>query len=131
MITPSVNVRSDTCTQRKFRSICAFVQYDQKPRMQFLHPDNKESDQNVRFLTLRLISTVIDLITAHAPISAQSSNLVVLAYFYQLLYKSICCGYSFELSRLVEAIQTSTHNKCFRKENQNITSHMQHLICSL
>ena len=31
-------------------------------------------------------------------------------------YKSICCGYSFELPRLVEAIQTSSHNICFYKE---------------
>ena len=29
------------------------------------------------------------------------------------LYRSICCGYSFELPRLVEAIQRSTHNICF------------------
>ena len=70
--------------------------------------------------------TVIDLITAHAPISAQSTNLVVLVYFYQLLYKSICCVYWFELPRLVEAIQTSTHNICFRKENRKITPHRQH-----
>ena len=26
------------------------------------------------------------------------------------------CGYSFELPRLVEAIQMSTHNVCFYKE---------------
>ena len=32
------------------------------------------------------------------------------------LYKSICCGYSFELPRQVEAIQMSTHNICFYKE---------------
>ena len=44
--------------------------------------------------------TVLDLITAHTRISAQSSNFVVfklrLVYFYLLLYKSICCLYSFE-----------------------------------
>ena len=28
------------------------------------------------------------------------------------VYKSICCGNSFELPRLVEAIQMSTHNIC-------------------
>ena len=36
--------------------------------------------------------------------------------FSDFLYKSICCGYSFELPQPVEAIQTSTHNKCFYKE---------------
>ena len=30
----------------------------------------------------------------------------------------ICCGYSFELHRLVDAIQLSTHNICLYKENQ-------------
>ena len=33
------------------------------------------------------------------------------------VYRIICCGYSFELPRLVEAIQMSTHNIClFHKE---------------
>ena len=32
------------------------------------------------------------------------------------LYKNICCGYSFELPHLVEAIQMSSHNICFYKE---------------
>ena len=36
--------------------------------------------------------------------------------FSDFLYKSICCGYSFELPRLVEAIQTSTYNIYFHKE---------------
>ena len=36
--------------------------------------------------------------------------------FSDFLYKSICCGYLFELPRLVEAIQTSTHNICFVKK---------------
>ena len=35
--------------------------------------------------------------------------------FSDFLYKSICCGYSFELPGLVQAIQTSTHNICFYK----------------
>ena len=38
--------------------------------------------------------------------------------FCLLLYKGICCGYSFELHRLVDAIQMSTHNICVYKENQ-------------
>ena len=66
------------------------------------------------------ITTKIDLITAHAPIKAQSSNLVVFqpVYFYVLLYKNICCRYSFKLLRQVEAIQMSTNNICFYEENQ-------------
>ena len=35
--------------------------------------------------------------------------------FSVFLYRSIICGYSFELP-LVEAIQMSTHNICFYKE---------------
>ena len=38
------------------------------------------------------------------------------AIFSDFLYKSICCGYSFELPRQVEAIQTSTYNICYYKE---------------
>ena len=67
------------------------------------------------------IYTVFDLITAHTPISAQSSNFVVFMLqpmFLYVLYKSICYGYSFELPQQVEAIQMSTHNICFYKDNQ-------------
>ena len=35
---------------------------------------------------------------------------------FSCLYKSICCGYSFELHRQVDAIQMSTHNICLYKE---------------
>ena len=38
--------------------------------------------------------------------------------FYLLFYKGICCGFSFELHRLVDAFQMSTHNICLYKENQ-------------
>ena len=31
-------------------------------------------------------------------------------HFPEFLYKSICCGYSFELHRQVDAIQMGTHN---------------------
>ena len=34
------------------------------------------------------------------------------------LFKSICCGYSFKLHRLVDAIQMSAYNICLYKENQ-------------
>ena len=36
--------------------------------------------------------------------------------FSDFLYKNICCGHSFELPQLVEAIQMSSHNICFYKE---------------
>ena len=35
--------------------------------------------------------------------------------FPDFLYKSICCGYSFELHRQVDAIQMGTHNICLFK----------------
>ena len=35
--------------------------------------------------------------------------------FSDFLYKNICCGHSYELPRLVEAIQMSSHNICFYK----------------
>ena len=38
------------------------------------------------------------------------------AIFSDFLYKGICCVYSFELHRLVDAIQMSTHNICLCKE---------------
>ena len=39
------------------------------------------------------------------------------AFFWSnFIYKGICCGYSFELHRLVDAIQMSTHNICLYKE---------------
>ena len=37
-------------------------------------------------------------------------------FFSDFLFKSIYCGYSFELHRQVDAIQTSTHNICLYKE---------------
>ena len=36
--------------------------------------------------------------------------------FSDFLYENTCCGYSFELPRLVEAIQMSSHNICLYKE---------------
>ena len=37
-------------------------------------------------------------------------------FFSDFLYKGICCEYSFELHRQVDAIQMSTHNICLYKE---------------
>ena len=62
-------------------------------------------------------NTVFDLISAHAPLSAQSSNLEVFSVLLSPL-KNICCWYSFELPRLVEAIQMSTNNICCYKDSQ-------------
>ena len=38
--------------------------------------------------------------------------------FRLLLYKGVCCGYSFELHRLVDAIRMSTHNICRCNSNE-------------
>ena len=45
--------------------------------------------------------------------SLQISASVLFLYF----FIKACCGYSFELHRLVDAIQMSTHNICLYKEN--------------
>ena len=41
--------------------------------------------------------------------------------FSDFLYKSICCGYSFELHRQVDAIQMGTHNICPYKVDKKYT----------
>ena len=48
--------------------------------------------------------------------------------FSDLLFESICCGYSFELPQLVEAIQMSTHNIYFYKVDKS-TQMSTHNIC--
>ena len=42
--------------------------------------------------------------------------MMIMQFFFYFLFKSICCGYSFELHRQVDAIQMSTHNICLYKE---------------
>ena len=42
--------------------------------------------------------------------------MILTQYFFEFLYKSIYCRYSFELPQLVEAIQMSTKNISFSKE---------------
>ena len=37
-------------------------------------------------------------------------------FFSDLFFKCICCGCSFEMPQLAEAIQMSTNNICFYKE---------------
>ena len=43
--------------------------------------------------------------------------MILLQCFFFLIFfiKSICCGYSFELHRRVDAIQMGTHNICLYK----------------
>ena len=77
-------------------------------------------DVAVGVILIHLPFTVFDLITAHIPISAQSSNFVIFklqpVYFLSTSLKRR--GYPFELHRLVNAIQMGTHNICYYKENQ-------------
>ena len=49
-------------------------------------------------------------------LSNDASVLFLCFFFSDFLYKSICCGYSFELRRQVNAIQIGTHNICLYKE---------------
>ena len=42
-------------------------------------------------------------------------------FFSDFLFKSICCGYSFELHRQVDAIQKDTHNICLCKVDKKYT----------
>ena len=44
--------------------------------------------------------------------------MIIMRFFSNFIYKGICCGYSFELHRQVDAIQMSTHNICLYKEVQ-------------
>ena len=55
----------------------------------------------------------------------RSLQITTSVLFSLLLYKGICCGYSFELHRQVDAIQMSTHNICLCKESQK-KSHSHH-----
>ena len=80
--------------------------------------------QTFSFFSFLITFTIIDLITAHAPISTQLSYLVVFrlqpVYFYQLHYENLCCLYSCELPRQVKAIQMSTYNISFNKDKRAI-----------
>ena len=42
--------------------------------------------------------------------------MMFMPFFSEFLYKIICCGYSFELHRQVDAIQMGTHSICLYKE---------------
>ena len=47
---------------------------------------------------------------------SNDANVMFVCFFPDFLYKSICCGYSFELHRQVDAIQMGSHNICLYKE---------------
>ena len=50
----------------------------------------------------------------------------VKAVYFQLFYKSICCWYSFELPRQVEAIHMSTKQHMVLKRKSETKSHKHH-----
>ena len=58
----------------------------------------------------------IYLLRIHYKKDQKRTYLMITAIFSDFLYKGIRCGYSFELHRLVDAIQMSTHNICFCKK---------------
>ena len=54
-----------------------------------------------------------------------------LIFFSDFLYKSIFCGYSFELHQQIDAIQMDTHNICFYKKQTKSTLTTELLDCVL
>ena len=60
----------------------------------------------------------IYLLRVHCKKDQKRTYLIMIMRFFfsDFLYKGICCGYSFELHRQVNAIQMSTHNICLYKE---------------
>ena len=76
-------------------------------------------------MAMQNLCTKFDLITAHTPISTQSSCYMVFrlqsVHFYPFFYKSICCGYLFELPQQVEAIQISSNNICFYEDQKKVS----------
>ena len=73
-------------------------------------------------MTGKMCSKNIHLIWAHFKERSAEDfirsvfNAAYAMLFSDFLYESTCCGYSFELPRQVEEIQTSTHTICFYKE---------------
>ena len=58
----------------------------------------------------------IYLLRIHYKKDQKRTYLMMTAIFSDFLYKGICCEYSFELHRQVDAIQMSTHNISLYKE---------------
>ena len=55
----------------------------------------------------------------------RKTYLMILYFFSDFLYKSICCGYSFELHQQVDAIQMGIHNICLYKEAYVVGTHLK------
>ena len=56
------------------------------------------------------------LLRIHYKKDMKKTYLMMIMRFFDFLYKGICCGYSSELHRQVDAIHMSTHNICLYKE---------------
>ena len=67
--------------------------------------------------TLSCVKTCIDLLRVHYKKGQKRTFDDDYAIFFpDFLHEGIYCGYSFELHRLVDAIQMSTHKICLYKE---------------
>ena len=53
--------------------------------------------------------------TSEKDLSYDAYEMFLCCFFSDFLIRSICCGYSFELHRQVDAIQMGTHNICLHK----------------
>ena len=76
----------------------------------------------------------IYLLKVHFKNNQQRTYLMFVRFFSSdFRYKSICCRYSFELHRQVDAIQIGTHNICLHKEvDKNYTGcNLELLDCAL
>ena len=80
------------------------------------------------------VTTIALLVLRTGELKNQRTTLCVF-YLCDFLYKGICCGYPFELHRLVDAIQMSTHNICLYKVDIKYTGcnlkTMELLDCAL
>ena len=80
---------------------------------------NKSSmPKSIKDLTYRIRSNYRTYPYKRTVKKFRSLQITASVLFSLLLYKGICCGYSFKLHRLVDAIQMSSHNICFYKDNQ-------------
>ena len=78
-----------------------------------------------RCLKVRLLYTILNLITTYTPTSAQSSKSIVFRWqpvYFLFLYKGRC-GHPFELHQLFNAIQMSTHSEEKKHKKHTKTSH--------
>ena len=81
---------------------------------------SQEKKEKQKIINLSFANTVFDLITAHTPISAQSSNSIVFSQCTFFVYKGICYGYSFELHRLTPTTYVFIKKKNLKKKKNGI-----------